>query len=152
VFDWASGIAIDPTGLFAPPVQRGIAAVTGLRLYASVSPDAYHPVSAEISFPGGYLARAVATPGRITLEANGKEQTCDTNFGDPTDKAAREQSDCFVAITDVPAGGRELATISVEWSVAVTSNIPGIENDEFTVEPGTDLDIEIKELQAVAKR
>jgi hypothetical protein len=148
----AEGFALDPDGHFAPPVQRdGVAAITGLRLYAAVTPNTYQPVTDDIVAPGGYQAHVVLMPGQVTLEANGKEVACPTNPTDPSTAAGRADNDCYIHVTDVPEGGHETISLSVEWTIVVTSNIPGIENDEWTIERTTDLDIRIKELQAVVE-
>jgi hypothetical protein len=148
----AEGFAIDPEGKFAPPVQRdSVSAITGLRLYATVTPNTYQQVTDDIVAPGGYQAHVVLTPGQVTLEANGKEVICPTNPSDPSTADGRDTSECYIQVTDVPDGGHEIISLSVEWTITVTSNIPGIENDEWTIERTTDLDIKVKQLQAVVE-
>ncbi len=147
--DKAEALALNPNGTFAPPVQRdNIAAITGLRLYTSITPDTYRVVTDTLAEPGGYNANVTLTPGQVTLEANGKEATCDGPGPNPTTEEGRADSDCYVPITDVPNSGHETISITVEWTIVITSNIPGIENDEWTIERTTDLDIRIKQLQA----
>ncbi len=149
--DQAEGLALDPAGKFAPPVQRdNIAAITGLRLYASITPNTYQQVTDDIVVPG-YEAHVVLTPGQVTLEANNKEVVCPTNPSDPSTEDGRATSECYIQVTDVPEGGHEIVSLSVEWTIVITSNIPGIENDEWTIERTTDFDIRVKELQAVVE-
>jgi hypothetical protein len=150
---WAEALSIAPLGKFAPPVERpDVEAITGLRLYSMVTPETFRPVTASRTEPGDYFATATATPGNVTLEANNKEQDCGPGPApDPSTPQGRADSPCYVEITDVPDGGNDTAGLTVEWTIEVTSNIPGILNDTWTIERTTDLPIKIKELQAVVE-
>lgn len=147
--DYFASIPLRPEGWFAPPIHRGAAAITGLRLYASVTPQTYREISDSAFLPGGWWATATATPGEITLEANDDIHVCDGPTADPRTAAGRENSDCYVLITDVPEGGRDRATLSVEWLIQVVSNVPGIQDDAWYVTTSTTIEMPVKELQAV---
>ncbi len=147
--DQFEALTIEPVGRFAPPVHRGAFAITGLRLYVMVTPETYRVISDSATAPGGYYATATVTPGRVTLKANGDEQVCDGPGPDPSTENGRDLSDCYVIMTTVPKGGRETVTVTVDWLIEVTSNVPGIENDAWILERSADTDINVKELQAV---
>ncbi len=143
--------APNPDGTFAPPVHRdNIAAITGLRLYAHISTDTYHVVDAPEITTGPWHASAIETPGQITLDVDGVSITCATNPPDPSTKEGRSKSECYLPITTVPDSGLAHVTLTVTWHINVTTNVPGV-TPNYTINKATELDIRVKELQAVVE-
>jgi hypothetical protein len=140
-----------PVGTFAPPVQsEGIAAITGLKLYAHISDDTYKIVNAPEVRTGPWFASAVETPGTIILDVDGLSVTCATNPPDPSTREGRDASECFVPITTVPEGGIAKVTLTVLWHVVITTNVPGVNTDKYVPKVST-INIRVKELQAVVE-
>ena len=141
-----------PEGFFAPPVHRnGIAAITGLRLYVNITEETYRVVTADIVRTGQWYASGIATPGNITLDVDGVAATCKNNPPSPATENGRNQSTCFVPITTVPKGGKAHVTLTVQWRMLIDTNVGGVTKD-FVVNKITELDIKVKELQAVGVR
>ncbi len=141
-----------PAGYFAPPVHEpGIAAITGLRLYASVTPQTSNPFRSEYASAGRWYAYATLTSTAMSLTFDGQTKPC-TIFPPPNPGNAegRDASDCWLPVTHVPDNDTKTApvTLTVTWTIDIESNVPGIA-ETFTVDKTTTTDITIKQLQAV---
>ncbi len=144
--------APDPEGFFAPPVHRdGVKAITGLRLYVHITDETYKTVTAEVVENVQWHASATETSGKVTLDVDGVSVSCDSNPPSPATESGRNRSECFIPITTVPKGGKAHVTLTVQWRVLIVTNVPGVRTD-FLVDKVTELDIGVKELQAVGIR
>jgi hypothetical protein len=141
-----------PDAHYAPPAELpDVAAITGLKLYAALTPETSTRVISERAYAGPWKARGILTPKRLTLTVEGVNVECTALTFDLKSHDGREQSDCFVPITDVPEGGRANVQLTVIWEARITSNVPGMRT-RYNVTKTTTLTIAVKELQAVVEK
>ncbi len=145
--------ALPPVPRFAPPVERpDVEAITGLRLYFSVDPAMWTPITPPTqTAPGGWWATATLTPTDISLTFNGMKATCDGPGANPKTETGRAKSaaaGCYLAITTIPEGGTAPAELTITWTAVIQSNVPGVPATGL-INTTTITPVRVKELQAV---
>ncbi len=94
------------------------------------------------------MRKRVETPGKVSIDVDGVTAACAKSPPSPYTKFGRKPSTCFVPISTVPKSGEAHVTLTVQWRVLIETNVPGVRKD-FVVDKVTELDIAVKELQAV---
>jgi hypothetical protein len=149
VHDDIEALASLPDPVWAPPLHDGAFALVGKYLYFSVTPASHQVVDRELVFPGGWWARAVLTPGDVTMWLTGHEpQTCAGPGPDPRTEEGRAGSSCRMLVDVGPESGRGEVSVAISWDVVVTSNVDGVPGS-WLIQTRTTRAIDIKQLQAV---
>lgn len=142
-----------PVPRFAPPVERaGVKAITGLNLYFAVEPAMWVPITPQtVTAPGGWWASVTLTPITIGLDFDSMSATCAGPGPNPRSEEGRKQADeggCKLTITDLPEVQPSPATLSIQWTAVIRSNVPGVPaTGQITTSNVTN--VSVKELQAV---
>jgi hypothetical protein len=144
--------ALQPDGIYAPPVHRGSTSYVGLRLYFSTNPDRWKPNLDSAYDIAGHRVVGSVKPVALIFTAQGQTVTCKTAGTNPTTAAGRKDKTCSVIVNDRPPSGKETITLTIKWQCDVVSDVPGITNDTWYVDRTETQTINVHEIQAVIQK